>query len=365
MPSSTALTALTPDGRPWAGLFRDAHDATDFGLRCFPAGDVDLRPDDFHHLGRQGGAHFAASLERHAVGMGEEEAGRIGVACAGGVDRFTRPGIDEVELVAPLDHRTVLADLDDGGIHHFGHGLQGLPGRLMREGGRFRLVGENDVDVVLDDVLQEHIVRLDHVVGGHVERDDHIVLPAHLHGAAYQVLVLHQIALDVEIVVAFEILWLQVVRLQLERGAQIGGEGTVGVGGGDEDHRPARSDRADQQIGLDAVLQLRLAEERTEFVVAHLADVARRHAQDGRRRHGVGSGAAGNVLDSDLLEVGPDGVAGLGVHMLHAAQRQIVLLEERIVRKDGQDVCQGISNAQDRFHERSVLESQRPQRLRG
>ncbi len=60
--------------------------------------------------------------------------------------------------------------------------------------------------------------------------------------------------------------------------------------------------------------------------------------------------AAGNVLNANFLEVRPDGVAGLGIHVLHAAQRQVVFLEEGIVGKDSQDVGQCVPDAENRFH---------------
>ena len=254
-----------------------------------------------------------------------------------------------MELVAALDHRSVLADFHHRDTGHFGHRLQRLARRAVREGRRLRLVGEDDVDVVLDNVLQEHNVGFHDIVGRHVQRNDHAALLPHLHRAAHQILVLDQIALDVQIIVALKIRRLQIVGFQLQGCAQIGRKRTVGIGRGDEDHRPAGSRRAHQQVRLDAVLHLRLAEERAQLVVPHLADIARGHSQDGRRRNRVGGRTARDILHPDLLEIGPDGIAGGGIHVLHAAQRQIVFLEKRIVGKDRQNVGQRIPDTENRF----------------
>ena len=69
----------------------------------------------------------------------------------------------------------------------------------------------------------------------------------------------------------------------------------------------------------------------------------------------VGGGASGNVFDAVFLEGLPDAVARFHVHVLHAAQRKVVLLQERIVRKNGEDVGEGVSDAQDGFHGAGVF----------
>ena len=99
----------------------------------------------------------------------------------------------------------------------------------------------------------------------------------------------------------------------------------------------------------------RALEEVPQVVVADLADVARRHPEDGRAGDGVRGRPAGHVLHAVFLERVPDPVARLHVHVLHAPEREVEPPEERVVRQDGQDVGEGVSDAQDGFHTKAVF----------
>ena len=150
-----------------------------------------------------------------------------------------------------------------------------------------------------------------------------------------------------EIVISFEELRAEVFRTELKGRAHVVGEGPFGVGAGDEDHAAAGRFGAVEHPCLDAVLLHRALEQVAQFIVADLADVAGRHAEDGGAGDRIGGGASGNVFDAVFLERIPDAVTGLHVHMLHAAQRQVVFLQQGFIRQDGQDIRQGIADSED------------------
>ena len=52
-------------------------------------------------------------------------------------------------------------------------------------------------------------------------------------------MILNQIAFDMEVVISFEVFWLEVFRNKLQGGSQIYGECPLRIRCRDEDHRPA------------------------------------------------------------------------------------------------------------------------------
>ena len=153
-----------------------------------------------------------------------------------------------------------------------------------------------------------------------------------------------------EVVIALELLRRKVFRAQFQRGAHVIGKGAFRVGPGDEHHAPAAGLGAVEHLGAYAVLLHGALEEVAQVVVSYLSQKAGRHAEDGGAGDGVGGGATRNILYAILFEGFPDTVSGFHVHMLHAAQRKMILFQEAVVRQDGQDVGKGIPNSQDRFH---------------
>jgi hypothetical protein len=88
-------------------------------------------------------------------------------------------------------------------------------------------------------------------------------------------------------------------------------------------------------------------EELAQFVVAYLAYVSRGHAQDGSAGDGVRRRSAGNIFYAHLAEGFPDPVSGFHIDELHAPERKVVLLEERIIRQYGQDIGEGVAYFKD------------------
>ena len=172
----------------------------------------------------------------------------------------------------------------------------------------------------------------------------------HLGGCSDKLLVLNQIAFDVEIIVPLKIFLLQVLGLHLQGGAHVVGEGAFGVGAGNKRHAPAGRFGAVEHGRFHAALLHGTLEEAAQFIVADLADIGRRHAENGGAGDGVCGRSARDVFHAQFLQRGPDAVAGFHVDVLHAAFGQMVFFQQRIVRKDGQDVGEGVANSKDRFH---------------
>ena len=82
-----------------------------------------------------------------------------------------------------------------------------------------------------------------------------------------------------KIIISLEILWLQIFRDQLQGGSHVVGEGPFGVSSRDEAHCPAGAFRSFQKVGLDTKLLEGALVQVSQFVVADLADEARRHSE--------------------------------------------------------------------------------------
>ena len=170
------------------------------------------------------------------------------------------------------------------------------------------------------------------------------------HGSAYEGLILDKIAFYVEIVVALEPLRLKVFRHQVQGGAEIDGEGALGVAAAHEYHGASAGVRAFQEHGLDSVLLLVALEQESELVVSYLPDETGRHAENRGAGDCVGGRTAGHILHPERLERCPDLVSGLHVNMLHAAFRKMVVVEERVILQNCQDVGEGVPYSKYRFH---------------
>jgi hypothetical protein len=97
------------------------------------------------------------------VGGAEEEPGGVQVAGPGGVDdaRY-RLGRDAVGVVAHQHHRPLLAPCEHGDLAAPAYGALGLCEVLdLVERADLLLVGEQDVDVVLDELAEFVAVTLD------------------------------------------------------------------------------------------------------------------------------------------------------------------------------------------------------------
>ena len=108
---------------------------------------------------------------------------------------------------------------------------------------------------------------------------------------------------------------------------------------------------------LDAILSLVALEKVAQVVVSHLAYEAGIHSEYGCSCDRVRRRSSCHKLHSHRFECLPDLVAGLHVHMLHAAARKMVLLQESVVREDCKYVGQRIADAKNRCHKVKVFDT--------
>ena len=135
---------------------------------------------------------------------------------------------------------------------------------------------------------QEFEVFGDDVEARQVDGDFQSALLGRAGGFEDQFVVLHQIAFDIEAVVAFEDRRFDLRSRELQRRAQVSDHRALAVGG-DQRHAFARTLPAAEDHRLDAEILQRLHEEIARGVGTHLADEADAASQ---------------------LRHGPDGVAG-------------------------------------------------------
>ena len=201
--------------------------------------------------------------------------------------------------------------------------------------------------IALHNVVEEGIVALHHIVGGHVQGYDASGIVGHLHSPADKCLVLDKIAFNVEIVMTFEILRLEVFRHKVEGCAQVHRKGALRITSADEDHGTAAGVRALEQMGFHTVLLLVALEEQAQLVISDFPYETGRHSENRRAGDGVGSAAACDIFYAERLQCGPDFVACFHVDVLHAAFRQMIGLQKCVVRKDCKNVREGITDSKD------------------
>jgi len=181
--------------------------------------------------------------------------------------------------------------------------------------------------------VQEGVVAFHHIVAGHVNGNDHARLACQLDCPAHQVLILDQVSLYVEIIVSCKHFWPEVFRNQLQGSPQVYGKGAVRIGSSYKNHGPSRGVDPFEQAGFDAVALLVCIEKRAQLVVSHLPYEARGHAQNGGSRNGVCCRPARHILYPYGFEVLPDPVSGESVYVLHAAVRNVEMLQQGVVGK--------------------------------
>ena len=202
------------------------------------------------------------------------------------------------DLLALLDQRAFRADLHDGEFAHLRNGLEGVQRLgLAGEGLGFVLVGEDDVDVLAHQIAQKFEVLGHDVEAGQVDGDLQPALLGRTGGLEDQVVVLHQVALDVEAVVPLENRRFDLPGREFERCAEVGDHRALAVGG-DQRHAFARALPAPENDRLDAEVVQCLHEEIARGVGTHLADetdaaTQLRHGADGvagrsSEREGIG-----------------------------------------------------------------------------
>ena len=283
--------------------------------------------------------------------MGEQETCRIGVSCAGCIYGLRGISLDEMDVLTAAYPAAILTDLDDCHLAHTGYLVKSLA-RIVKLGESLGLglIGKDYIYIPFYYVVQESEVRLHYIIGSHIDGDDASGLVGKLHSTTGKSLVLNQIPFNMEIIIAFEKLRLQVFRHQVQGGSQIDGESPLGIASAHEDHRAAARVGTLQKGGLHSVLLLVALEQKPQLVVANLADEARRHPEYGCAGYGVGRRSAGYIFDSQRFERRPYFISRLHVHVLHAPFRKMILAQQAIVGQHCKYVGEGISYAKNTFH---------------
>ncbi len=220
---------------------------------------------------------------------------------------------------------------------------------LAREGLRFVLVGEDDVDVVAHESAQEFEVFLHDVETRQIERHLKPAALRRAYGLLDQFVVLYEVTFDVETVVTGEKVRPDLFGREFERCAEVGDHRPLAVGR-DQRHAlagallPAEDDR------LDAQIVERLLEEVARGVGAHLADEAHAAAQLRHRADRVARRAAQRERVGESRHGFRDFGLEFRVHEAHRAFGKSEPSQHGVGLEVDEHVRQGIADAYYAFH---------------
>ena len=289
------------------------------------------------HLGRDQAPQLCAAGQGRALAEAPQEAGRVHVARAGGVHDMLDSDRGDLHHRRALGHdRAPGAAGDNHRRGHLGRAVAGrdrIAGRL--QGAYFGLVGEHDIDTVLDQVQPFVAVAL-HAVGV-AQRQGHgpAGVARGLHGQPDGVLGhLHipEIALAVGDAGRGHHARVHIGGPQQGRSAQKGVHGPLGVWGHlDQAAGRRRAVRRGRHVEGDARSPDVVHEHLAQLVVSHLADEAGPAAEGGHPGHGVGRRSAGG------RDPGRHGVVEVcgpaGADQGHGPLHQAVVFDERLVHR--------------------------------
>ena len=149
---------------------------------------------------------------------------------------------------------------------------------------------------------------------------------------------------------ALEVRWLEVLGNHFERGSHIIGKSTFGISAADKHHGAAASERSFQENALDSCLFLVSFEGASEFVIAYLAHISRRHAEPGGAADGIGCASPCHIFGSEGFEGVEYHVSRLKVNVLHTALWKMECAEQAVVRQHGKNVGKCVSYSEYGFH---------------
>ncbi len=301
-------------------------------------------------LGRRNGPEPPAVARRPAAAITEEEARGIEVARP---RRIHHPGhrrrIDRVGLLAGEHQRAAGA----AGERRQLAGAAGLPQRLVEiidlpEGADLRLIGEEDVDMLAQQVAERGAVPVDAEGVGEREGDlaaAFVSDAGRLDEGLLRRRRIEEIAFQIRHPRPQDQRRIDVRRAELNAGAEIGVHGALGVGRDeDEAARRRRAGVHRRRVEGDARRADVMGEDPAERIPADLADITRPALEGGDSGDGVGSRAAGDLDRRAHGRV--EGLGPLGVDQGHGPFAEPVLREEGLLGM-GQHVDDGIADADD------------------
>ena len=151
-------------------------------------------------------------------------------------------------------------------------------------------------------------------------------------------------------VVALKEGWLEVLGNHFERGSHIIGKSTFRISAADKHHGSAASERSFQENALDSCLFLVSFEGTSEFVIAYLAHISRRHAEPGGAADGIGCASSGHIFGTQWFKRVENNISSLKVNVLHTALWKMECAEQAVVRQHGKNVGKCVSYSEYGFH---------------
>ena len=275
---------------------------------------------------------------------GKEVAGccRIQYLCYGFGGSFCK-------LCATSCHRALLARLHHGYFATLSQLVERFTRRLAGECQSLLFISKDNVGMI-QEVREKLVLCLDNIVARQVQTNLQTCSMCHLDSTADQVVVLHQVSLDVEVRETFEPLWAKVVGMKCSRCAKECSKRALTIWC-DEGRGNACGQFAGQEVGLDAVLFAVVRKEMAVVIFAHTTDDTRRRAEVCQRQYGICSRTAGSALHLHLAEAAAHGFVARSIDQLHRTLGQIHLCQQCFVLHLYQCVYQGISDAQNSiFH---------------
>ena len=266
------------------------------------------------HLRRGDAADRAALRQRLSLRVAVEETGGIEITGPGGIDDRVDGGRRDLDhVVASNDHRAFGAARQAGNLASAAHCLDRFIkacGLIQRDD--FVLIGEQDIDVVVDQIREGSAVPVDAETVGQGDRDLAIRRMRHLgrvHEGGFRFRRIEQIAFHIDDRRCTHLCVVNVGGGQRSRRPQCGAHGALRIRR-DQDQAPPRprAVRCRRRCEGDADRIQIVPEHLAEIIVAHLADIGAASAERGESGHRIAARPAGTFRRRPHLgieEIGP------------------------------------------------------------
>ena len=185
-----------------------------------------------------------------------------------------------VVTLAPLLHvRTVLTDFHYGDVALLSDHLYGFFGIEMGISERLILVGKNDIYILFHQIFEEGMVLIDDVIRCQIQRHHTSGFFRKTDCFLKQFMVLNQITLYMEDIIAGKGIFLYVICAQLCCSAQVSSKRALTIRRHQDDRKTGHRGLREQKNGFDTVLDHVLTVEIPDFIISDLTDKSRFAAQ--------------------------------------------------------------------------------------
>ena len=200
--------------------------------------------------------------------------------------------------------------------------MQRLHRFQIRQRPRLLLVGKHHIHVVLHQVAREVQVRQYHVIARHIHHHRHAQLLRQCRCPLYQRMVLHQIPLQEEVVIAPHALRRHLLRVQVYRSPHVVGKRALTPFRDQSAAHPRRQLLRHYQSVLHPHARQALCISTSHVIRAHLAQVAREHAHSRHCPAGVRHRSARSHRMRLVSQPPPQSVIRRRIYMRHSPLRQ-------------------------------------------